>query len=90
MGKSDDYKGWTTWGDVRGLGPIRGVNERGQAECDLKADGHGCRQQGGYSDRSLYAIDADGYLVEPGTDINVYPYGRTHAALKVDLAEVPS
>ena len=79
---------YTTWGSVRGMGPIRTTAE--QAERDLTSDRRGCRRQGGYSDRSVYAIDDDGYVVEldedgqPDSERNVYPYGRTSAALRAD------
>lgn len=79
---------YVTWGSIRGMGPIRKTIE--QAERDLRADQRGCRRQGGYSDRFVYAIDADGYVVGlnldggPDSDANVFPYGRTSAALRVE------
>lgn len=51
---------YTTWGPCRGMGPIR--KTRQAAEQDAERDGAGCNQQGGYSDRYVYAIDADGFL----------------------------
>ena len=52
---------WVTWGDVRGQGPVRRTAAR--AARDLAADEQGCESQGGYSDRAVYAVDADGYLL---------------------------
>lgn len=76
-------KGWTTWGSVRGLGPVR--KTEAEASRDLERDQEGCSSQGGYSDRDLYAIDEDGYVVDPATGDNIWPHGRTSRALKVDL-----
>lgn len=71
---------FTTYGHVRDMGPIR--NTREAAERDLAKDREGCRDQGGYSDRSVYAIDADGYLMqEDGSP--VWPsHGRSSGAVK--------
>ena len=49
---------YTTYGSVRGQGPVRDSLEA--ALRDLENDGDGCAAQGGYSDRRVYAIDADG------------------------------
>ena len=76
-----NHSKWATWGSVRGLGPVRSLI--GSAIEDLERDRIDCRSQGGYSDRELYAVDADGYVIDPDTGANVYPYGRTHHALKV-------
>lgn len=75
--------GWTTWGMVRGLGPVR--DSQDAALRDLTDDSEACGNQGGYSDRDLYAIDQDGYVVDPDTGDNVWPNGRTSRALKVEL-----
>lgn len=79
--------GYTTWGSVRGLGPIRPVDNslaeaQQLAERDLRDDQDGCRKQRGYSDRDVYAIDEEGYVVDADGD-NVWPHGRTHRALRV-------
>lgn len=76
-----DLIGWTTWGSVRGMGPVRETLE--EAQTDLELDQQGCEEQRGYSDRDVYAIDHEGYVVHPETGDNVYPYGRTSAALKL-------
>lgn len=73
-------KAWTTWGSVRGPGPVR--TTEAEALRDLEADQAGCSKQGGYSDRHVYAIDEDGYVVDDDGD-NVWPHGRTSRALKV-------
>jgi hypothetical protein len=65
-----------------------------EAERDLATDAEGCAKQGGYSDRAVYAIDHEGYVVDVDDPrINVYPYGRTSAALKLgrgDAQDVPA
>jgi len=47
-----------TYGSVRGYGPLRATQS--EAERDLDDDITGCRGQGGYSDREVVAVDADG------------------------------
>lgn len=74
------YAHYVTWGSVRGLGPVR--TDRQRAERDLLDDQNGCRKQGGYSDRDVYGIDNEGYVVTIEGE-NVYPYGRTCAALRL-------
>lgn len=73
---------WTTWGSVRGQGPIR--ETRAEAERDYDDDARGCARQGGYSDRAVYGIDEDGWVVDDQGG-NVWPHGRTSRALKVDI-----
>ncbi len=74
---------WVTWGSVRGEGPTRATEE--QAERDARADAHGCRRQGGYSDRQVYGVDADGWA-RTSEGGYVWPHGRTSRALQVDLS----
>lgn len=80
---------WSSWGSVRGQGPIRLT--RARAEDDLDRDAQGCAEQGGYSDRDLIAIDAEGWCwrdVGGGSKLQlVWPYGRHRRALKIDLDE---
>lgn len=71
---------WTTWGSVRGQGVI--YTSRSLAELDLKRDRRGAAAQGGGSDRDLYLVDHEGFVVSPEGD-NVYPDGRGSGALKV-------
>lgn len=72
---------YTTYGPVRGLGPIRTSIDAAQR--DLKNDQYGCyRGCGGYSDRRVYAIDADGYLVDDFGRF-VYPsHGKSMGAVR--------
>lgn len=83
--------GYTTWGSVRGMGPVRMT--RAEAEADLAHDAKGCSKHGGYSDREVYAIDGDRYVVDADDHkSNVYPYGPTGAALRLgrgDARPVP-
>ena len=84
-------KGYTTWGSVRGMGPVR--KTLAKADHDLAADQEGCASQRGYSDREVYAIDDEGYVVDTVTGANVYPHGRTSSALKLgrgDACAVPA
>jgi hypothetical protein len=76
---------WITWGSVRGQGPIRSTCM--DAERDLTEDREGCAAQGGYSDREVYGIDADGYVVDDDGG-NVWPYGRTNPALRINAGEL--
>ena len=48
---------WSTYGQVRGMGPRRATI--GEARRDLADDMEGCGQQGGYSDRAVIAVDVD-------------------------------
>ena len=73
--------GYVTWGSVRGEGPTRAT--RAEAEADLRRDANGCRRQGGYSDRHVYWIDADGYARDDEGGY-VWPHGPSHRALSVD------
>ena len=73
--------GYITWGSVRGLGPTRSTRE--QSERDARRDSHGCRRQGGYSDRQVYALDVEGYARDDDGGY-VWPYGRTSRALHVE------
>jgi len=65
---------------VRGQGPVRTTYEA--AERDLRADIYGCASQGGYTDRAIYEIDAEGYLVDPETGDNVYEGSGTNGAVR--------
>jgi hypothetical protein len=79
---------WTTWGSVRGMGPLR--SEKSDAERDLVDDDKGCASQGGYSDRRLCTVDADGWVNDAETGDSIWPYGRTHRALRVAREAVRS
>lgn len=50
---------YTTWGPVRGS---CGHEHKSidTADACLRRDGEGCAGQGGYTDRNIYALDADG------------------------------
>ena len=52
---------FSTYGSVRGCCGHRHTTLSGAARC-LARDRAGCASQGGYSDRSLVLVDADGYL----------------------------
>ena len=83
-------KGYTTWGSVRGMGPVR--QTLAEADYDLAADQEGCASQRGYSDREVYSIDNEGYVVDM-IGANVYPHGRTNSALRLgrgDACAVPA
>jgi hypothetical protein len=72
---------YTTWGDVGGFGPVRRSLER--AEADLRRDIKGCRAQGGYSDRAVYVVDAEGFLRHMDNNALVWPsHGRSHGAVR--------
>lgn len=72
---------YTTWGRVRGMGPIRA--DRAAADLDLDEDRSACRRQRGYSDRALCLIDVDGVLhYEDGR--TVWPaHGRGCGAVRI-------
>ena len=74
---------YTTYGSVRGMGPIRETLE--EAERDLTADQTGCRKQGGYSDRSIAYVGDDSYLYhdEDCQDWIAGPGGRTSGGIQV-------
>lgn len=75
---------WVTWGDVRGMGEIR--DTRQEADRDLMEDRTTCYAQGGYSDRAVYQVDADGYLFREvgGEGAYVWPSsGRSTGAVRV-------
>lgn len=56
---------YTTYGSVRGMGPLR--DDADDADQDLRRDAAGCRMQGGYSDRGVCYVDRDGWLYhDPG------------------------
>lgn len=76
---------WVTWGSVRGEGPTRATQE--QAQRDARADAHGCRRQGGYSDRQVYGVDEEGWARTTDGGY-VWPYGRGSRALQVDLTGI--
>ncbi len=60
------YIGYGSYGSVRGYGPLRGTRE--EAESDVRSDGEGCQQQGGYSDRAVVVVDSEGCCYYPGED----------------------
>jgi hypothetical protein len=73
---------YTTYGAVRGMGPIR--TERRVAERDMKSDQDGCAKQGGYSDRDVYEIDSEGFLRTIGNRMLVWPSsGRSNGAVRL-------
>lgn len=76
---------YVSWGSVRGFGPTR--DSEAEAEADVRRDGADCASLGGgaYSDRQVYAVDEDGYLYTEahGDRQYVYPFGRSHGALKI-------
>lgn len=76
--------GYVTWGSVRGEGPVRA--SFAEADKDARQDSHGCRRQGGYSDRDVYPIDDEGYVRDD--EDYVWPHGPTSAALCVDVASL--
>ena len=53
---------YTTYGAVRGYCGHNHQNRTTALAC-LRRDREGCAAQGGYSDRGVYAIDAEGYLM---------------------------
>ena len=72
---------WVTWGRVRGMGPI--CNTRAEAERSARADAVGCSRQGGYSDRHVFRVDDDGFLIDDHGE-NVWPpHGRSTGAVRV-------
>jgi hypothetical protein len=72
---------YITWGDVGGFGRVRRSLER--AEADLRRDIKGCRRQGGYSDRAVYRLGSQGYLLHMDDDELVWPAsGRSHGAVR--------
>jgi hypothetical protein len=74
-------KRYTTYGPVRGLGPVR--TSRWRAESDLGSDRAGCRLQGGYSDRCIYDVDSEGFLRDSDGELVWAPGGRSQGAIKV-------
>ena len=73
---------YTTYGDVRGQGPIR--KTEAAAEADLIKDQKGCKSQGGYSDRSLCYIGDDGFLYRDSacTEVVWPSSGRSNGAVR--------
>ena len=77
---------YTTYGSVRGMGPIR-ETER-EAERDLEIDRRSCHRQGGDSDRHVCYVGDDGYLyyLYHDTDCNSWvigPGGRSCGGVRV-------
>lgn len=72
---------WITWGSVRGFGPVRATQD--EAHTDAERDAADCRSSGGgsYSDRGVYQIDRDGWVVD-ARGCNVYPHGKGVGALR--------
>jgi len=72
--------GYTTWGSVRGQGPVRSALS--QANEDLTDDRRACESLGGYSDRVVVVVDEDGFLHhEDGA--YVWPsHGRANGAVR--------
>lgn len=79
---------YTTYGPVRGMGPIR--DEEIEAQADLMEDRDGCASQGGYSDRMVYEIDKDGYLMDDDGNPVWPPHGRSTGAVRVPDEKVQS
>lgn len=79
--------GYTTWGSVRGMGPLRA--DLAAAERDYYGDQSACERQGGYSDREVVSIDADGILYRLDGSIVWPSHGRTSGAVRVDPDAVP-
>jgi len=80
------WQRWTTWGPVRDRGDVHATRE--DAEADLARDRKGCSRQGGYSDRAVYRIDRDGYLLD-GRGCNIWPSsGRSSGAVRVTTSEM--
>lgn len=75
---------YTTYGDVRGQGPVR--DTLAQAEQDLADDQSGCSKQRGYSDRRVCYVGDDGYLYHDAdcTDWVAGPGGRTSGGIKAE------
>ena len=73
-------KKYTTYGPVRGMGQIRTSREKAMA--DLADDHAGCATQGGYSDRDIYEIDADGYLIDENGEPVWPPHGKSCGAVR--------
>jgi len=71
---------FTTWGDVRGQGPVYDNAEA--ADRSLVRDQKACGARGGYSDREVYSIDDEGFLRDELGHV-VYPAsGRSHGAVR--------
>lgn len=72
----------TSYGDVRGQGPVRRSVEA--AERDIDRDDAGCQAQGGYSDRRIAYIGADGYLyADEACEEPIWPsHGRSSGAVR--------
>ncbi len=73
---------FTTYGHVRGQGPVRTTQD--EAFRDLALDRHGCVMQGGYSDRDVVRITDTGRL-ETLTGEPVWPsHGRSTGAVRAE------
>ena len=72
---------YTTYGHVRRLCGHHHRSESAAGQC-VARDQNGCASQGGYSDRSVYAIDSDGYLAHADGS-PVWPaHGRSTGAVR--------
>lgn len=65
---------FTTWGPVRGLGPLQASEEA--ALRDLHADRDGCSRLDGRSHRRLFEVDGEGFLCEIDTGRRIHQHGR--------------
>lgn len=91
----DPIVAWGTYGSVRGYGPLRVRQE--DAMIDLYVDQDGCREQRGYSDRNLVAVDSAGccwsldYDSEIGEHVSNWiagPGGRSCGAARYSTDEI--
>lgn len=72
---------YTTYGPVRGQGPVRETEPA--AREDLESDQSGCAAQGGYSDRAVVGIVDERLVTLEGE--YVWPaHGRSHGVVKVE------
>lgn len=85
--------GYGSYGSTRGHGPFR--LSLAEADGDVESDARGCARQGGYSDRQVVAVDADGccYAVDEDGVANEDewipgPGGLTSGAARYDLASI--
>lgn len=60
-----DPVAWTTYGPLRGRGPIR--KSRKEALLDLQRHSEECRRAGRYSDRTVVWLDKNGYIYDNDT-----------------------
>ena len=73
---------FTTYGAVR-LGCGHRHKSVAAAERCLTRDRDGCASQRGYSDRSIYTVDEDGYLIDLDGAPLYPPSGRSSGAVRL-------